>query len=254
MIINPIFSNIITPIKHKANNGVESSNKIAFKNSSIKTDIYERDDNISYFKKDRYNKLISVGFKRPISLEKALNSLISDNNRPIKNELYRCLHPEKEIIGFIEDVSSDPQIAEIKVSSLYGIGAFALAFETEDNKILKITGMEHFPFDRDIADFDLPIEKKGQIGYSRYYLEEKVSQDDITQEELKELCANIISQGYTLKDYVLELDENAEMIIKTQQFGRAKNGKIYLIDPGCAIAPHRPKENRLTKAFNKLFK
>lgn len=85
-------------------------------------------------------------------------------------------------------------------------------------------------------------------------MEEKVSQNDITQKELKELCANIISQGYTLKDYILDLDENAEMIIKTQQFGRAKNGKIYLIDLGCAIAPYRPKENLLSKAFNKLFK
>lgn len=254
MIINPILSNITAPIKHKANKAAESPNKIAFKNSCMKTDIYERADNISCLKKDKYNRLAGVEFKRPISLKQALEALISRNNRYIENELYWKFHPKKEILRFIEDISTDTQIADTKVKSLYGIGAFALAFETEDNKILKITECEHFPYDRDIADFDLPIEKRGKIGYSCYYLEEKVSQDDMTQEELKELCANITSQGYSLKDYVLDLDEKAEMVIKKEQFGRAKNGKIYLIDPGCAIASYRPKENPLTKAFNKLFK
>lgn len=104
---------------------------------------------------------LNLQIKSRLKTVQLKQTLISDNNRPIKNELYRCLHPEKEIIGFIEDVSNKPQIAEMKVKSLYGVGAYALAFETKDNKILKITGMEHFPFDRDIADFDLPIEKKG---------------------------------------------------------------------------------------------
>ena len=42
--------------------------------------------------------------------------------------------------------------------------------------------------------------------------------------------------GYKMKDYLLHYTpENVDETIRTDQFGRAGNGKIYLIDPGCAI-------------------
>ena len=69
-----------------------------------------------------------------------------------------------------------------------------------------------------------------------YYLQEKITQDDLAQDELRSFVKNIKKQGYKMKDYLLHYTpENVDETIRTDQFGRAGNGKIYLIDPGCAI-------------------
>ena len=45
--------------------------------------------------------------------------------------------------------------------------------------------------------------------------------------------------------------ENDKLKIKTQQFGKTKDGTLYLIDPGCVMAP--VEKFSISKFLSKLF-
>lgn len=178
-----------------------------------------------------------VTFKSPVHVSKALESIVNSHDEGLENAFIHAFHTMDELASFSTDLKKAKELSKHKVRTLHSTGIFALAFETEDGKILKITGNEHFPKNRKPDFFDLPILKQGKHGYTHYYLEEKVSQKDITQEELREFVKKIKAKGYYMRDYLMHFDDVKENTIKLSQFGRAKNGKIYLIDPGCAVAP-----------------
>lgn len=184
------------------------------------------------------NRLKSLEFKNPIPINEAFNKL-SQTNQDLLDEFLLNLHSQKELKE-LGDILSTTEIGKTKVTGLAGMGAFAMSFTTEDGKILKITDIEHFPENRAPADFDIPIFKHGKIRAKHqhyyYYLEEFAIQNDITQSEIHELVKHIKALGYKMKDYLTHYDETSENTsYRKEQFGRAKNGKIYLIDPGCAI-------------------
>lgn len=185
------------------------------------------------------NKLKSIEFTQAIPIHEAFNR-ISQSNPDLLDEFLLNLHSKRELKELGELLSTNEEIGKTKVTGLAGMGAFAMSFTTEDGKILKITDIEHFPGNRAPADFDIPILKQGKIDskydHYFYYLEEFATQNDITQAEIRELVKHIKALGYKMKDYLIHYDESSENAsFKTEQFGRAKNGKIYLIDPGCAI-------------------
>ena len=126
----------------------------------------------------------------------------------------------------------------LKIKSLLSMGCTALVFETADGRILKVSPYNHFPDGRKPDDFDLPA-FSGKSGYTHYYLQEKVSQENLSQSELREFVESIEKRGYYLHDYTIKKVDSGNVIeaaeeINPAQFGRAKNGKIYLIDPECA--------------------
>ncbi len=253
--ITPKISNIQnTPIYKKNYNEYKNIHKpiidtCSFGNSNI-IPIYEH----------QYGTLKSIEFKEPIEVSKAFLEIAHTNEDLIKYNLLRYTHTI-ESIKEIGEILSNQEIGKTKVKSLIGIGAFALAFETENGQVLKITDIEHFQNGRKPAKFDLPIIKSGRLAKYppyHYYLEEKVTQNDITQEELKALVKEIKNLGYKMKDYLVHFSTDDEELIKVEQFGRAKNGKIYLIDPGCAFETdnvYNPaKKYNLKNLFKKLLK
>lgn len=171
-----------------------------------------------------------VIFKKPIPLELAMVALVRSNNKVLEETMHRKLFNKEILTGFVSEVMNIPEISDIKVKNLFAIGCFALVFETEDGKILKILEVDHFPFKRKPDDFDAPIEKSGKGRYLHYYLEKKGNVDDVSEDEIKNLCNYIESKGYILKD-VKYLDGTT----KKEQFARFDDGKVYLIDPQCAV-------------------
>lgn len=182
--------------------------------------------------------LKQIIYSNPQPVITAFTKLLNTKNEFIKSELNKYFHSEREIQEIINDLKKTPQIANLSVISLYGLGATAFAFQLLEGSLLKITQYNHFPDDREPADFDAPIFKKGKIGEcSYYYIEEKLFQTNIKQDEIKELCDYIESQGYELGD-IKNISTGKYL---ERQFGKDKEGRLYLCDPGCA----RLKEERL---------
>ena len=224
-------------------------NKDCFEHQNLNVFNYQLDE--------KTHKLKQVNFKHPLHVSDALDSIVKSNNYSLQEKFLKVFHPISELKEFSSDLKNISELSCYKVKSLFGLGSFALVFETEDNKVLKITGFNHYPNNRKPDFFDLPIFKHGVSGNTHYYIEEKVSQDNLPQGELRALVKAIKDKGYRLSDYLLHYDDSdKELTIRTCQFGRAKNGKIYLIDPGCAIAP--PKSffdlKRLKNLLSRKFK
>lgn len=214
-------------------------------------------ENIGKIIHSENKRLEKVNFKKPVHISTALDNILQ--NDYLCEKLLCRFHNQTQLESFKKDLKDVDTLKKIKVKNLFGIGAFALAFETTDGKILKIIHNEHFPYNREAAFFDLPILKHGKSGDTYFYLEEKVSQDNISQEELRAFVKKIKDHGYKMQDYLLHFtpEEQSDNTIRVCQFGKTKDGKLYLIDPGCAVAP--PKhffdvktiKNRLKE---KLFK
>ena len=216
---------------------IKKQNPVAFKGNSTRfvpseTDSFVRGDVInSYVCDPLTNRLQKVEFTKSLSISKAIESLIMPKDRNLQNILASEFHTFEELATIWEDLQKMPQIMNKKVVSLNGIGLHALAFETEDGKILKITDMNHFPDGRKPAFFDLPILESGSHNHTHYYLEEKVSFNN-SSKELFALVDKIKQAGYEMKDYLMKNSE-----IKFWQFGKTAGGELYLIDPGCAVEP-----------------
>ena len=220
--------------------------------------------NIAYIETRENYGLKKIIFSKPLHVSDALNTLANTNIPLLKERLLYKMHTEETMSEMANDLKNIKTLEKEKVTKLYSAGAFALVFETKDGKILKITQHNHFPHGRKPAWFDLPILKQGKHNYTHYYLEEKADQSNLSQDELRQLVKSIKNKGYTMKDYLLRFSyeneaDDIEETIKTEQFGRASDGKIYLIDPGCAIAPPKhffnPKtiKDKIWKMFNEKY-
>lgn len=220
-------------------------NRVSFSCSNFNTDNKLKadtfDTHVSYManmEKDKSNNLVFIKFKQPVELKKVFAELGNTEDDYIREQMDKKLHPQGTLIYIAEQLNKNPKIGDIKVKALIGLGAYAFAFETVDGDVVKISDINHFPNNRKPDDFDLPIKKRGSLGDCYYYIEEKITQEDLTQEELRTLVKYIKGKGYTMRDYLVHFDDDdPDAIIKTRQFGRTKDGKVYLIDPGCATKP-----------------
>lgn len=231
----PVINNFnINPVQKLSFRGQES-----FKNNlAVPCDVFEKkDENISYVKFTD-NGLSTVVFQKLLTPSQALFALAHSKDENILNELFCSNHDTDSLEDMAVEVNSDSYLRSLRVGKLIGMGMYSLVFETSDGKILKLTSENHFPNNRKPDIFDVPVYKKGRIGRTYYYLEEKLSQDDVTQEELIDFVKEIKAKGYKMRDYLIHFDNTEDVeSIRADQFGRGKNGKIYLLDPQCAIAP-----------------
>ena len=106
-----------------------------------------------------------------------------------------------------------------------GRGSSAVVFETSDGNILKLTETNHFPLNRPVQSFDVPIYKHGKAGKIHYYVEEKLFQHGLSEGFVSIMKDMIKAAG--LRPYDL-LDGDVF------QLGMSKEGKLYLLDPECA--------------------
>lgn len=194
-------------------------------------------DYILCSKSKRFGELDIVVFKTSISPAKGLLSLLYSTDKNITNALLYKMHTPDELVWMALDVASDDYLSTLKVTKLVGLGSKAFVFELNDGKLLKLTNGSHFPNRRKPDFFDVPIIKQGRSCRTYYYIEEKMNQKEITQEELKKFIKQIEEKGYTFRDHFYS-DEKSKKNpqIRIEQFGKSKDGKLYLLDPECAIA------------------
>ncbi len=226
---------------------------------TFKGDEFLRADNfIRNIEPTSFHRLKKVEFKTPLTIAQALSCIANSNNTTIKDALLYNLHSKDGIEDMAIEANSDNFIRNIKVKRLIGMGSYALVFETTDGNALKMVGMEHFPYKRKPTFFDIPIIKKGSLGHSKYYIEEK-AQMNVTKDEAFNLINKIKECGYKINDCFYNSDTKTfkeevfdKELVKLDQFGRSKNGKVYLIDPGCAIEPL--KIEKVAKNFSTWIK
>ena len=126
---------------------------------------------------------------------------------------------------FIKSVLQDEKLASTPIKDLIGFGSSAIAFETEDKEVLKLSEGNHFPFARPHESFDVPIYRQGKVGKIHYYFEEKLLQHDMTSGFVAIMRDMIKAKGYRPHD-LGSWD--------LHQIGLSSSGKLYLIDPECA--------------------
>lgn len=209
-------------------------------------------DNIDSIRTDSYGHLTNIKFKEPVTIAKALKTLYTTQNKEVEEKMFWAYYTKDQLFEMYAEINSAKELENIKVKNMTGMGVFALAFETTDGDVIKVSKGNHFPYNRKPDFFDLPIKASGTKGRTYYYVEEKVSQNDITDEEIEQLINEIENAGYRMEDYLLihqRADNKYGHPFKKNQFGRAKDGKVYLIDPGCAI---KEKKSLVVKLAEKI--
>ena len=161
-----------------------------------------------------------VKYNTPVSLEKVLKDLKEDNSYKLG------IVSEKSVLkNFLENLKQTAGILKTEIVKMAGYGNRAIAFETTDGKILKITRNNHFHRNRPPEFFDVPIYKRGHVKDTYYYLEEKLSQEHLPSDAGQIVKKQIESIGYKTFDY------NPD---KVMQIGMNKDGKLFLLDSECA--------------------
>ncbi len=189
----------------------ETNRTIRNKNIPAKPYIFE-DETRGYIQ--------SVEYNRPVTLKKALYDIKQSS------QIDEGVAGDKPIVQrFIDDLNISGKILNKKIVKMLGSGSSAIAFETPDGKIIKITDGNHFPLNRPHAVFDVPVYKKGHKGKTYYYIEEKLYQHAMPVFWVDSVRDMIRDKGYRPFD-LYEYD--------THQIGISKNGQIYLLDPECA--------------------
>ena len=126
---------------------------------------------------------------------------------------------------FLKEVSKNKKLASTPIENFIGKGSIAIAIETSDGKVLKLTEGNHYPFARPHEDFDVPVFEQGKIGKIHYYFEEKLIQHGMNDGFILIMRDMIKSKGY--KAYDLGRND-------LHQIGLSSKGTLHLIDPECA--------------------
>lgn len=223
---------VISPVSKSQN--VSFASKAASK--SLSEDKFFS-DNIDYesFK----NGINTIVFKKPVPVTQALWDIMITLNEDIKTMMKAKFHPIDDLQEMFVNLFQFKELKDVKVKQLCGMGHYALAFETTDGDILKITNKKHFPNNRKPAFFDLPIKKSGGSNDTYFYLEEKVDSENITNVEMNNLLMKIQEEGYITQDFLTTVEEEGAeyKIFRKEQFGKTKDGTVYIVDPGCVKEP-----------------
>jgi len=144
----------------------------------------------------------------------------------IRDATRENLITEGECDTLLRNISKNKELASMKIKQYLCSGASATVFETEDGDVLKITEGSHYPLGRKQESFDVPIKKTGTAGILHYYIEEKLMQHNMTDGFVEIIKNEIHKKGYKPND----LDS-----WDLHQIGLSKDGKLYLLDPECAL-------------------
>lgn len=161
---------------------------------------------------------IKIEYTTPTPLMQALKDLKEKE----KLEHRIC---DSSLDFFIKNVAKDELLSSNKVKKYVQKGSSAIAFETPDGDILKLSIGNHFPLNRPHENFDVPIKKQGRSGKVFYYLEEKLYQHGLSEGFVEVMREKIKAEGYKPFDFY-DYD--------IHQIGLSKDGKLYLLDPECA--------------------
>lgn len=243
--------NNLTPIKKEVALSKKTNDNLLNRYYKFESDfdIFQA-ENIKNLTFAKGRVVTQILYNTPIPVQKALKNILTTKNWDIKNSFSDVT---KMITNIITDLRLDSEIANTEVTALIGCGSYAIAFETKDEKVLKLSDKNHFSFNRKPANFDVPIFKMGKLGNygTHYYLEKKLSSENLEHTELEKFCEEITSQGYYLEDI---LNENCIIPdFKARQFGKDENGKLYLLDPGCAIEKYPKSFGHFLKALKEYF-
>ena len=200
------FYNVIKPIKN--DNRTKYNINIKTKKDYVKDDIIK-----------------SISFEKPIPIIDALKLFVESPDILNGFSQLKDYSPLKDIQKLINEVNTSDKLKNIKTNNLIGCGYSSYVFDIGNDKVLKFTYGDHFKGRKPLF-FDLPIQESGKItkdGRHYYYIEEKVSQDNITDYDIE-----MIEAQAGLFDYML-IDCHSK-----RQFGRTKEGHLRLIDPECA--------------------
>ena len=159
-----------------------------------------------------------IEYTQPTRLDKALKQLQTQNNA--LSEL-----DKQELDAFVRNVAKNEELSSMKVSKYCTKGSLSMVFETPEGEILKLTQGNHFPMNRPVESFDVPIRKKGRAGKIHYYVEEKLYQNGLSKEFVEIIKDKIKEKGYRAFD-LYDFDFH--------QIGFSKEGNLYLLDPECA--------------------
>ena len=158
-------------------------------------------------------------FEKPQSLQGALKRIkyLQKNFRPhygiiTHNYIYK---------GF--DDAFSKKFKKDKFVRYLGSGGSSIAIEREDGKVLKLSVLDPFYFNRPIESFDAKLFEKGENNNYHYCIQEKCSQKEITDEHVEVMREQIEKNGYKATD------------LSQEQIGFGQDGMLYLIDPECAI-------------------
>ena len=202
-----------------------------------------------------------LSFKKPVLISDALKFLANTKEHIVASSLEVLFHPSVEFKELAEEISKNEKLKNVKVSSLLGFGAYSLAFETTKGEVLKISDGNQFRNNRNVEWFDLPIREQGRLGEKHYYyFEEKVNSDVLTEGEIREFIREIRKDGFDVIDYTYKFSthDNLSGDFKKEQFGKSKDGRIYLVDPGCINGQVvQSKQNfiveKIISFFQKIF-
>lgn len=180
-----------------------------------------------------YDDGVLLSLNKTRKLGEVLSDLADSSLERFKEILGVAAHKDT-MKRFLKDLQGS-DVLDTNVKRIIGSGSVAIAFETDDGKVLKITDGNQFRMNRPVEDFDAPIYKKGKCGRTYYYLEEKCSSRGLTMEFVQMIREKIKEKGYRIYD----LDE-----FDVHQIGLSKEGKLYLLDHECA---------KYKTVFHKIF-
>ena len=197
-------------------------------NTQTKLKYPEQRDEVCFGNRTAAEKIIEVKFDPPIAVKDTITEFIE--NKKIYSKLAAFFHPKGELLELQKELQKSP-VGDTKVKELINIGGLAFAFRTEDEECLKLSLFDHFA-GRKPCKYDLPIRDSGELtkdGEFYYYFEEIVDQKDLKEEEILNFVKKMENEGYKLFDIYNQKG------LRLNQFGKTKNGEIYLVDPGCII-------------------
>lgn len=219
--------------------GFTKSMKVNFSTINYRpriTPFTAKSDNLIFrYSDDTFDNSVYLEYKEPVEVKKVLQNIAAKSNKKFE-DLTGIISNGKLMTRFLNDLQDD-EVLNTKVKKMLGCGSVAVAFETEDGKVLKLTNGNHFFLNRPVEDFDAPIYKKGRSrgGRTYYYIEEKCNHHGLTHEFVEMIIERIREKGYRVYD----LDD-----FDVHQIGMSKEGKLYLVDHECA---------QYKTIFHKLF-
>lgn len=189
-----------------------------------------QDATIYYNKQD--NSFSHLSFDKPMSLPDAINVIKKACD---EHDICRCgiAKEDYKLTSFSEAFAQ--RFKNMKFTKFLGSGRSAVALENEDGQVVKLCDNDHFLLRKGEEDFDAHVYRRGNVRRRYfYYIQEKCSNNGITEKHVDEMERKILKKGYIVDDLYIG------------QIGFNKDGKLCLVDPECAIDKEKQEERMLT--------
>lgn len=180
-----------------------------------------------------YGRSDGVAAKKPMPVCDFINEM---RNMSMFGEM------QDDLEIYANELAKSP-LQEFKIKQLIGYGSSALALETTNNRVLKLSRENHFPMNRPVEDFDARVFDRGKVGKMHYYLAEKCTP-----------CESGMGYADIMSDIIEEKGYRAWDIGTWDDFQVGFNSKceLKLLDPECAR--YKTPFHKLAQVVKNLFK